>query len=94
MAEEGEIEEETGGGGGGGGGRTAASNFEKNASENSSREIEKVKEDGGEEEEEEVEAKEGERYFGSLAKEGKAPPGTNPFASSSSAIDTAEDIKK
>ena len=36
----------------------------------------------------------GERYFGSLAKEGKAPPGTNPFATKTFASDTKEDIKK
>ena len=36
----------------------------------------------------------GERYFGSLAKEGKAPPGTNPFATKTFANDTKEDIKK
>ena len=34
------------------------------------------------------------RYFGSLAKEGKAPPGTNPFATKTFANDTKEDIKK
>ena len=36
----------------------------------------------------------GERYFGSLAKEGKAPPGTNPFAIKTTTLDTKEDIKK
>ena len=40
------------------------------------------------------EKEQGERYFGSLAKEGKAPPGTNPFAMKTTTLDTKEDIKK
>ena len=40
------------------------------------------------------EKEQGERYFGSLAKEGKAPPGTNPFAIKTTTLDTKEDIKK
>ena len=47
--------------------------------------------EGNEEEEEEEE--EG-NYFGKLAKEGKAPPGTNPFAFSSAVVDDAEEETK
>ena len=44
--------------------------------------------EGNEEEEEEG------NYFGKLAKEGKAPPGTNPFAFSSAVVDDAEEETK
>ena len=49
-----------------------------------------VKVSNGEDEKERGEG----RYFGSLAKEGKAPPGTNPFAMKTTTLDTKEDIKK